>query len=154
MSLPFFFVISFYDPCHKLLAHGCLPLMPMYFKRYISLFLIGLLTILCIKDWVTVVQFKANRSFVARYMCVNRNNPDLKCNGKCFLMKKLKQSQNASKYPPTKEELKQVYYTLVEPVMLRGIDKKEISQTEIQYAVSKQPSTFLLLFSPPPELTV
>lgn len=69
-------------------------------------------------------------------------------------MKKLKQSQNASKYPPTKEELKQVYYTLVEPVMLRGIDKKEISQTEIQYAVSKQPSTFLLLFSPPPELTV
>ena len=125
----------------------------MYFKQYISLFLIVLLTVLCIKDWVTVVQFKANRSFVARYMCVNRNNRDLKCNGKCFLMKKLKQSQEASKYPPTKEELKQVYYTMVELAVLPLIDKKEFSKKEIQYAVSKQPTTFLLLFSPPPEHT-
>ena len=38
-----------------------------------------------------VVQFYANRNFVARNLCINRSRPRLKCDGLCQLSKKLKE---------------------------------------------------------------
>jgi len=43
--------------------------------------------------------YELNKNYIAAKLCENRNKPWLHCNGKCYLMKKIKQAeekQNAS----------------------------------------------------------
>lgn len=37
------------------------------------------------------VWFKANQTFIAKELCINRDRPELSCNGKCFLMTKMRE---------------------------------------------------------------
>jgi hypothetical protein len=46
-----------------------------------------------LSPWGTIVYFQLNRSYIAKVLCQNRDRPKLKCNGKCYLAKKLKQQQ-------------------------------------------------------------
>jgi hypothetical protein len=59
------------------------------------------------KVWI-FVSFKINQDYIAKNLCENRAKPILKCNGKCQLMKKLKQAD--------KEEEKQTPQTIKEKV--------------------------------------
>lgn len=38
--------------------------------------------------------FEMNRGYIATELCINRNKPELHCNGRCYLMRKLKQAQD------------------------------------------------------------
>lgn len=38
--------------------------------------------------------FEMNKSYIAAKLCENRNKPWLHCNGKCYLMKKIKQAED------------------------------------------------------------
>lgn len=58
--------------------------------RLISILLISVLMykpILC--TW-TVIDFAMNRNYISTYLCENQDRPELECQGKCFLMTKLK----------------------------------------------------------------
>lgn len=57
---------------------------------YILLFAIILPTL---SPWGTIAYFHLNREYIAKVLCENRARPQLKCNGKCYLAKKLKQQQ-------------------------------------------------------------
>lgn len=37
--------------------------------------------------------FEMNKSYIASTLCENRNRPELRCGGKCYLMRKLRQAQ-------------------------------------------------------------
>ena len=47
-----------------------------------------------ISPWGTVVYYQANKEYIARVLCVNRTRPELHCDGKCYLAKKLKAQQD------------------------------------------------------------
>ena len=47
-----------------------------------------------------VVQFYANRNYVARNLCINRSRPKLKCDGLCQLSKKLKEDSRKEESNP------------------------------------------------------
>ncbi|MDJ1480775.1 hypothetical protein QNI16_09805 [Cytophagaceae bacterium YF14B1] len=38
------------------------------------------------------LSFKVNQDYIARVLCINKAKPQLNCNGKCYLAKKLKQA--------------------------------------------------------------
>lgn len=38
--------------------------------------------------------FEFNKGYIVQELCVNRDKPQLHCNGKCYLIKKLKQAQD------------------------------------------------------------
>jgi len=61
------------------------------------------------KVWI-LVSFKINQDYIAKNLCENRAKPILKCNGKCQLMKKLKQAD--------KDEEKQTPQTIKEKLEL------------------------------------
>lgn len=63
--------------------------------------------------------FELNRKYIAAEFCINKDKPELHCNGKCFLMKKLKQAQD--------KEQKQ---------------ERQAQKTEIQDAVVVIPQVF------------
>lgn len=38
--------------------------------------------------------FEMNQRYIAKELCINKDKPQLHCNGKCYLMRKLKQAQD------------------------------------------------------------
>lgn len=64
--------------------------------RLLSILLVSVMMykpILC--TW-TVVDFALNRDYIATFLCENQDRPELECQGKCFLMTKLKKQINDS----------------------------------------------------------
>jgi hypothetical protein len=56
--------------------------------------------------------FELNRNYIATRLCENINKPWLHCNGKCYLMKKVKQAedkQNAAERETQKNLLQEAY---------------------------------------------
>lgn len=51
--------------------------------------------------------FELNRTYIAKNLCVNRTKPELKCGGKCYLMKKLAEKQKQEQ----KNERTEVFVT-------------------------------------------
>ncbi|MCJ8210967.1 hypothetical protein MUY27_14710 [Mucilaginibacter sp. RS28] len=58
-----------------------------------------LLGLLCTQfsQYITVAGFNYNQKYIAAKFCINKNRPWLHCNGKCYLMKKLKQAAEKEK---------------------------------------------------------
>ncbi len=48
----------------------------------------------CISPWGTIAYYHLNRDYIARVLCENRDKPQLHCDGKCFLAKRLKAQQD------------------------------------------------------------
>ncbi|WP_426293255.1 hypothetical protein ACN9ML_28960 [Dyadobacter endophyticus] len=44
-------------------------------------------------QWGTIAYYKLNKEYITRVLCQNRDKPQLHCNGKCYLAKKLKEQQ-------------------------------------------------------------
>lgn len=44
-------------------------------------------------QWGTIAYYKVNKEYITRVLCQNRDKPQLHCNGKCYLAKKLKEQQ-------------------------------------------------------------
>lgn len=61
------------------------------FAAYLLLFSIMLPTV---SPWGTIAYFHLNRDYIAKVLCENRQRPELKCNGKCYLARKLKEQED------------------------------------------------------------
>ena len=66
------------------------------FKKTITYLLIWAVTMQTINRYMMVVDYYVNNTSYIKY-CVNKNKPLLHCNGKCFLMKKLRQLESKEK---------------------------------------------------------
>jgi hypothetical protein len=41
--------------------------------------------------------FELNENYIVSELCINRDQPQLQCNGKCYLMQKVKQAEQKEK---------------------------------------------------------
>jgi hypothetical protein len=48
--------------------------------------------------------FALNQKYIATELCVNRDKPQLHCNGKCYLMRKLRQAEQKEKAHETENQ--------------------------------------------------
>nr|WP_294901120.1 hypothetical protein [uncultured Pedobacter sp.] len=62
-------------------------------KRTIAFFLILSLISAHFTKVFVFAGFELNRNYIAENLCVNKDKPELKCHGKCFLMKKLAEAE-------------------------------------------------------------
>jgi hypothetical protein len=68
-------------------------------NKIFSWVLIFTLSFNCLSKLGYVTYYQVNRSYIAEFLCINKKKPELKCEGTCFLKKKLdlaEQSQNKS----------------------------------------------------------
>ena len=49
--------------------------------------------------------FQLNQDYIAKNLCVNRNRPEMHCNGRCYLMSKLKQVTEKEKKQAARDNL-------------------------------------------------
>jgi hypothetical protein len=69
-------------------------------KSSVLIVLMGALLALGFSNAIILTGFYANRTFIARNLCENRNRPAMKCAGKCCLLKKLKQENKDDQQGP------------------------------------------------------
>ncbi|RZK81362.1 MAG: hypothetical protein EOO92_04775 [Pedobacter sp.] len=62
--------------------------------------------------------FELNKKFIATTLCVNINKPELQCNGKCYLIQKLKQAQEKEQKQEQQSQKPQLQAALVEIPLL------------------------------------
>jgi hypothetical protein len=63
-------------------------------KKTISIFLVlTLYSQLMVKVGV-IATWKFNQNYIAQNLCINRDKPEMECNGKCHLQKQLKSVEN------------------------------------------------------------
>jgi hypothetical protein len=44
-------------------------------------------------NWLLIASFNINQAYIAKELCVNRNNPNSRCNGHCYLCKQLNREE-------------------------------------------------------------
>lgn len=75
--------------------------------RFIALLLIVSSLSMNLSGLFVFAGFEMNRDYIAKELCINKNKPELHCNGKCYLMRKLKQAEE--KEQKQEQQLLKVY---------------------------------------------
>jgi hypothetical protein len=66
----------------------------MFLKRLFSIILIAAILLQIGSTIAVVASFKINQDYIANYLCINRDKPELECKGKCVLMQRMQQELN------------------------------------------------------------
>ena len=66
-------------------------------KGVAAVLLIMLLSIQTFSKWVWELDYRLNQTYIANNLCMNKAKPQLHCNGKCQLAKKLAEEENNNK---------------------------------------------------------
>ncbi len=80
-------------------------------KKLISIFLLLVLTIQYFNKLEIFVYYQLNKNFISSTFCENKNKPELQCNGKCFMKKQLKASdENQNKTPINIKDFQEIIF--------------------------------------------
>lgn len=55
-----------------------------------------------------MIEYAVNYDYISQVLCINKDKPALKCNGKCHLMKELAKAADEEKSAPTSSNNKKV----------------------------------------------
>ena len=83
------------------------------FKRIICVFLIFIITSSVFTRLFYFAGYELNKDYIAQNLCINKNKPELHCNGKCFLGKKIAEAEQKQS-----SQEKKVQKDLTEQIML------------------------------------
>ncbi|KYP16618.1 MAG: hypothetical protein A1D16_09405 [Flavihumibacter sp. CACIAM 22H1] len=121
--------------------------------RYISvLFLVLILTGKMLASYIILLDYNSNKDYISKYLCENRFNTSLNCEGKCLLMQKLKK---AAETPDSGKEQKTAVTLSVEFVedLPTYTIERSFASTNIQHFIRNKEefhSIFLVdIFHPP-----
>ncbi|MEZ5008756.1 MAG: hypothetical protein R2753_11455 [Chitinophagales bacterium] len=53
-----------------------------------------------LRDAITLVSFNINQPYIAKVLCINKDKPELKCNGKCHLNTNLSENHQDKEETP------------------------------------------------------
>ena len=74
-------------------------------NKILTISLILLIFGISVRDFVVYTHFKLDQDFIASVLCINKDKPAVKCEGKCYLEKKIEENHKEdSKVPLTNEE--------------------------------------------------
>ncbi|NHA02626.1 hypothetical protein G7092_02395 [Mucilaginibacter sp. HC2] len=69
--------------------------------------------------------FGLNRAYITRELCINKTRPWLHCNGKCYLMKKIKQAEENEKKQSERDNLNRLEISLFQEIVVLTFQQPE-----------------------------
>ncbi|TWR26438.1 hypothetical protein FPZ43_14845 [Mucilaginibacter pallidiroseus] len=93
--------------------------------------------------------FELNKDYIAANLCVNRNKPQLHCNGKCYFMKKIKQAEQKDKSESQQNQknlFQEAFYQQPEPFKFHSV---LLSVTQVPNQRVELPLRYSAIFQPP-----
>jgi len=117
--------------------------------RLVAILLICALFAENISRLLITAAFELNQNYIAEYFCVNKGRPQLHCDGKCYLAKKLKEAEENEKNSE-REPLKVHYHpaSLSDTLTLTFAPSVNDSypSIEVPFILPSRPTT---IFHPP-----
>lgn len=93
--------------------------------------------------------FEMNQKYIAAELCVNKDKPQLHCNGKCYLMKKLKQAEDKEQKQERQSQKVQIQDALiVKPLVFKQYSFAEI-HFHVPFSTGMPQSILNSIFHPP-----
>ena len=121
------------------------------FAKPISIVLLFSLLLANCSSVFVYVGFEVNKQFIVAELCVNKDKPEMHCNGKCYLMKKLKQAQDKEQKQERQAQKPQVQDALIEtPMVFRRYAFSEL-ELHIPVSTGMPKSIRNSIFHPPQE---
>ena len=112
--------------------------------------LCSLLSANCASLWV-FLGFETNQDYIAKELCENKDKPELQCNGKCYLMKKLKQAQEKEQKQERQSQKTQIQDALVvKPLVFKQYAFAEIN-LHVPFSTGMPQNIKNSIFHPPQE---
>lgn len=99
-------------------------------KKMLLYFLTLSLLVQASWGYVVLGAFYVNKDYIAKYLCENRDKPQLHCNGNCVLMKKIRKAQEKEKQNPT-AKLKAEAYDFIDSYTLFSFTPVSIEITTV-----------------------
>ena len=127
----------------------------MTHKNYIALLLLMLISIKTILVPVVYLDFELRKDFIIKNLCENRFKPQLKCNGQCYLAKKLHKIAEDNATKETQKQgasMKKILEEVFEatPLFSYELMAKNLSKkSNYTYQLAHSQSFTLSLFHPP-----
>jgi hypothetical protein len=124
-------------------------------KNYLALFLLTLISVKTLLVPVVYLDFELRKDYIIQNLCENRFKPQLKCNGQCYLAKKLHKiaEDNATKQTQKQgESIKKIMEEVFDETPLFSCDwaVKVLSPKSIySYQLAHTESVISSLFHPP-----
>lgn len=92
------------------------------FRRILAILLLLCLSYQNVARLAIIAWYEYNKEYIAKNLCENRNKPEMKCCGKCYLKKQLKKteqgSQDKTNVPSKWNSGEIAVYTLPQPIPL------------------------------------
>ncbi|RZK83027.1 MAG: hypothetical protein EOO92_00635 [Pedobacter sp.] len=122
-------------------------------NRIIAIFLLLALVSANLSGLFIFAEFKINQKYIAATLCDNRSKPELQCNGKCYLMKKMKDALEKEKKQEQANQKKgtQEFCVLNSSVVL-SIVTSPLPKEEPAYLQANLPNISFDILHPPPAI--
>lgn len=78
-------------------------------RRLIAFTLLFVMISSSLSSLFVYAEFKVNQKYIAAVLCENKDKPQLNCQGKCYLMKKLKEAEDKEKKQENNAQKKGTY---------------------------------------------
>lgn len=98
-------------------------------RPLIAFFFLSLLLVQSGSRWLVVAGFTLNQGTIARTLCENRTRPQLHCNGRCVLAKRLKAAEERDNQQPSTRQAQVEVHWFVAPVpVVLTFDEPDFSE--------------------------
>ena len=75
-------------------------------RRVFAIFALALYVLALARPLAPYIEYGINKDFIATVLCINKDKPELKCDGKCYLAKQVKKaSESDEQIPQTPKRL-------------------------------------------------
>jgi len=92
--------------------------------------------VMMLKPVLPVCNYILNYDFIVKELCENKEKPEMKCNGKCHLMKEMAKNAESEKPLSTKkahQELEVLFVAVIETFSVKSGYDIEITQVSNMY---------------------
>lgn len=118
--------------------------------RLVSLLLMSSFLLQSLSKVIILVDYELNKEYITEIFCHNKNKPQLECNGKCHLMKQMKEDDKKEKAPlnNVKEKFEvQLFCSIQEMLSLNSFVISQFNFHSFQLQKTISPS--FSIFHPP-----
>ncbi|RYY36392.1 MAG: hypothetical protein EOP46_06605 [Sphingobacteriaceae bacterium] len=119
-------------------------------NRFLAITLIFALVGASFSRFFAYAGFEANKKYIAEKLCENKSRPWMNCNGKCYLMKKLKETEEKEKKQEQEQKRNQHQEVLPTiPEITFAVKKPVVKKTYPLLPVAGTISRAGSIFQPP-----
>jgi hypothetical protein len=121
-------------------------------QKTVAYFLLITVLLPIVSPWGTIAYYQTNRDYIARVLCENRDKPQLHCDGKCYLAKKLRAQQDKQDKETTErvQNLPTLQMFCLEHASFQFLLIRSIPQRiGFSYLLSRYSAPLAAIFQPP-----